>query len=81
MIPKNLTGQDLIKRLAVLGYEVVRQKASHIRIKTNQNGSHSETIPNHKPLREGTINSILKNISKHFDLAKPDLEKLLFGGK
>lgn len=79
MIPKNITGQDLIKKLLVLGYYEVRQKGSHIRIKTTQNGSHSETIPNHKPLREGTVNKILNNISKHFGITKLALEQLLFG--
>lgn len=62
MIPKNITGQDLVKRLAIL-YSVVHQKGSHIRIKTVRNGNHLETIPNHKPLKEGTANKISKNIS------------------
>lgn len=78
MIPKNLTGQDLIKRLAQFGYIAVRQNGSHIRIKTSLNGTHSETIPNHKPLREGTVNKILKNIADHLEISKLDLEKLLF---
>lgn len=79
MIPKNLTGQDLIKKLMLFGYQVVRQKGSHIRIKTVQNGVHSETIPNHKPLREGTVNKILKNISDHLEISKQELEEILFG--
>ncbi|WP_229213734.1 type II toxin-antitoxin system HicA family toxin [Dyadobacter psychrotolerans] len=81
MIPKNLSGPELLKILAPFGYEVVRQKGSHIRIKTNRNGSHSETIPNHKPLREGTLHKILKNIADHFGMKKQDLEKLLFDNK
>ncbi|GLU55728.1 type II toxin-antitoxin system HicA family toxin [Dyadobacter frigoris] len=78
MIPKNLTGQDLIKRLAQFGYVAVRQNGSHIRIRTNRNGAHSETIPNHKPLREGTVNKILKSIADHLEISKLYLEKLLF---
>jgi predicted RNA binding protein YcfA (HicA-like mRNA interferase family) len=81
MIPKNITGLDLIKRLAQLEYIVVRQNGSHIRIKTLRNGAHSETIPNHKPLREGTVNKILKNIADHFKISKQALEEILFQGK
>lgn len=76
MIPKNITGQDLVKRLAILGYSVVRQKGSDIRIKTVRNANHLETIPNHKPLKEGTANKILKNNSDHFGMTKQELETL-----
>lgn len=78
MIPKNITGQELIKRLARFGYVPIRQSGSHIRVKTNRNGIHSETIPNHKPLREGTVNKILRGIADHLEISKQDLEKLLF---
>ena len=79
MIPKNLTGQELVKKLRAYGYEPIRQKGSHIRIQTNEKGRHSETIPNHKPLREGTVKSILRNIAKHLDMHTEELEKQLFG--
>lgn len=78
MISKDLTGEELIKKLRVLGYEKIRQKGSHIRVQTMKNGRHSETIPNHKPLREGTLKSILKNIAGHFDLTLEELENKLF---
>jgi len=32
MIPKDLTGKELIKLLRQFGYEVVRQNGSHVRI-------------------------------------------------
>jgi hypothetical protein len=34
-----------------LGYRVTRQKGSHIRFMTFENGEHHVTIPNHDPLR------------------------------
>jgi len=78
IIPKDITGHQLIKALRKLGYESIRQSGSYIRIQTLQNGKHSETIPNHKPMREGTVKSILKNIAKHFDITIENLEELLF---
>jgi predicted RNA binding protein YcfA (HicA-like mRNA interferase family) len=78
MIPKDLTGKELIKLLRQLGYEIVRQSGSHIRIQTNKNGKHSETIPNHSPLKQGTLRQILKNIAAHFEISLEELEKKLF---
>ncbi len=77
-IPRNLTGLDLIKLLKSLGYEVVRQTGSHIRIQTTQNGQHHETLPRHDPIKVGTLNNILKNIAEHFDLTKEELANKLF---
>ncbi len=58
-LPRNLSGFDLVKRLKVLGYEVSHQTGSHIRLTTQENGEHHVTIPAHKPLKIGTLNSIL----------------------
>jgi len=72
-LPKDLTGSDLIKLLATLGYEVTRQAGSHIRLTTRENGTHHITVPNHKPLKIGTLSGILKDIGHHFNLSKEDV--------
>ncbi len=37
-----------------MGYEIVRQKGSHIRLSKNtENGIHNITIPNHEELAKG----------------------------
>ena len=77
-LPKNLTGAELIKKLGMYGYEITRQKGSHIRIKTVENGVHSETIPNHNPLKIGTLSKILKNIAEHLNISKDELIQELF---
>ena len=78
-IPRGLTGLELIKLLKPFGYEVIRQTGSHIRIQTHQHGEHYETIPQHDPIKIGTLNNILKNIAEHFGLTKEELAKQLFG--
>lgn len=78
MIPKDLAGKELIKLLRQFGYEVVRQNGSHVRIQTNEKGRHSETIPNHNPLKAGTLRQILKNIASHFEISLDELEDRLF---
>jgi predicted RNA binding protein YcfA (HicA-like mRNA interferase family) len=76
--PRDITAKDLIKVLKPFGYEVIRQKRSHIRIKTEINGVHQETIPNHQPIKIGTLNAILNNIAEHFDMTREELIEQLF---
>lgn len=71
--PRNLSGKDLIKLLSKLGYEKTRQVGSHIRLTTSQKGTHHVTIPNHKPLKLGTLSSILKDIGHHFGTTKEEV--------
>lgn len=73
-IPRNLSGADLGKSLRKLGYERVRQDGSHIRLSTDVNGQHHVTVPNHSPLRVGTLSAILKAVAHHHKLT---LEALL----
>ena len=77
-IPRDVTANDLLKVLKLFGYEIVRQKGSHIRIKTELNGEHYETIPNHKPIKIGTLSGILNNIAEHFDMTKEELMEQIF---
>lgn len=54
-IPRDLNGRDLARALGRLCYEVTRQTGSHIRLTTSRGGTHHVTIPDHRPLRVGTL--------------------------
>lgn len=77
-IPRDLSGQDLIKYLKPYGYIVTRQTGGHIRLTTEQNGQHHVTIPNHDPLKIGTLSSIIADIAQHFNKTKEELFRQLF---
>jgi predicted RNA binding protein YcfA (HicA-like mRNA interferase family) len=77
-IPRNLSGKDLIKKLKKLGYKQTRQVGSHIRLTTEEKGIHHITIPEHNPLKIGTLSSILKDIAAHFEITKEELIDQLF---
>jgi predicted RNA binding protein YcfA (HicA-like mRNA interferase family) len=62
----------------VLGYRIERQTGSHIRLTTTKNGEHHITIPNHSPIKVGTLNAILKDIANHFETTREDLIDQLF---
>ena len=77
-LPRNLNAKDLIKSAEKLGYVATRQVGSHIRMTTQQNGQHHITIPNHNPIRIGTLSSILGDIAAHFKTSKEEMISLLF---
>jgi predicted RNA binding protein YcfA (HicA-like mRNA interferase family) len=77
-LPRNISGQELVKILTKLGYEKVQQKGSHIKVTTNTNGQHHLAIPNHSPIRTGTLNSILRQVSNHFGKTKEEIIQILF---
>ena len=73
-IPRQLSGQDVARVLGVLGYERVRQDGSHIRLTTQVNGAHHVTVPNHKPLKIGTLlGGVLKPVAAHHRLTVEEL--------
>ncbi len=78
-LPRDITGQELIKSLKPLGYKVVRQVGSHIRLTTLQNGEHHITVPDHDPVRPGTLSGILGDIADHFNKSKEEILYLLWG--
>ena len=66
-MPKKLpviSGKKLISLLTEMGYRVVRQRGSHVRLeKSTEAGMHKITIPNHDPIAKGTLNDILTKVS------------------
>jgi len=77
-LPRNIDAQQLIKALQKYGYQPSRQAGSHLRLTTQQNGQHHITIPNHDPLRIGTLNTILTEVAQHLEISKQELIERLF---
>ena len=77
-IPRDLSAQQLIKALKKLGYVQTRQVGSHIRLTYESEGkSNHITIPNHNPIKVGTLNNILNDLSLQLRIPKDQLiEKL-----
>jgi len=76
-LPRDVSGPDLVQALRKLGYQTTRQKGSHIRITTEKQGQHHEVIPNHSPIKTGTLHGILKNIAVHHRMTVEQLIQLL----
>ena len=77
-IPRDISGNELAKKLTSLGYEVTRQKGSHMRLTTLNRGEHHVTIPSHNPLRVGTLRAVLSSVAEHAGLSLNELVQQLF---
>ena len=78
-LPRNFSGADLAKRLGRLGYAVTRQTGSHLRLSTSERDQHHVTIPNHDPLKVGTLAGILNDVAAHLEISREELVQRLFG--
>lgn len=66
-MPKLYSAKELIKRLKRLGFTIVSQKGSHIKLRGLREGKlETAIVPNHKEIALGTLGSILKqaNVTK-----------------
>jgi predicted RNA binding protein YcfA (HicA-like mRNA interferase family) len=57
-LPRDISGPEAVKALKRLGFEVVRQEGSHIRM--SKGGAHV-TVPNHQQIVPKTLQSILRH--------------------
>ena len=63
-IPRDLSGAHLVKVLCRdWNYRVVHQEGSHIILQTDAPSHQRISVPNHNPLRVGTLNSIVRAVS------------------
>jgi predicted RNA binding protein YcfA (HicA-like mRNA interferase family) len=77
-LPRDLSGSELAQSLRKLGYSITRQTGSHLRLTTHEHGEHHLTIPQHTPLRIGTLSAILADVATHFEITREQLLVRLF---
>ncbi len=78
-LPRSVSGVELVRSLKRLGYEVTRQTGSHIRLTLQQPAQHHVTIPNHDPIKVGTLSAIIADVSAQLDIPRDELIQKLFG--
>ncbi len=60
-----------------MGYTVERQTGSHITLTSRVGVEYHVTVPNHRPIRIGTLQAILKDVAGHREITVQELlEKL-----
>jgi predicted RNA binding protein YcfA (HicA-like mRNA interferase family) len=73
-----ISGKQLIKMMHKLGYSIVKQRGSHIKLqKKTPAGIHSITVPQHDEIAKGTLIDILNKTSLWNQISKEELIELL----
>lgn len=77
-LPRDLSGRELAAALErTFGYKRVHQAGSHIILQVEVPRHHRLAVPDHRPLRIGTLNAILRAVSDSQGLSKDDVLRRL----
>ncbi|MBI4285906.1 MAG: type II toxin-antitoxin system HicA family toxin [Chloroflexi bacterium] len=73
-----VSGDDVVRLLRLLDYQVIRQRGSHIRLrKATSIGEHNITVPAHRVVAKGTLSDILSRVSLWNNIPVGELLKRL----
>ncbi len=76
-LPRDVSAERLIRALEQIGYEAVRQRGSHVRLRHSGPPPHAITVPMHNPLKTGTLHGILAEVATMRALTLKALLELL----
>ena len=78
-LPRDTGGKELAAILRKYGYQVTRQTGSHMQLTSSFKGTiHHLTIPDHQPLRIGTLSKIVGDVASYLEMEKQELLEKLF---
>jgi len=76
-LPRGVSADRVIRALEHLGYGVIRQKGSHLRLRHEGPPVHAITVPMHNPLKTGTLHAILSEVSQKRSITIESIADLL----
>jgi predicted RNA binding protein YcfA (HicA-like mRNA interferase family) len=77
-LPRDLSGRQLVQLLCgSCGYRNVHQVGSHIILETETPKHQRLSVPDHRPLRTGTLNAILRAVAAHKGVSREEILRLL----
>ena len=77
-VPRDLSGAQQVKVLCRdRNYRVMHQEGSHIILQTDAPPHQRISVPNHNPIRVGTLNSIVRAVSAHKGVERQQLLEAL----
>jgi len=63
-----VSGRQVVRALERVGYRVVRQRGSHIRLRDESDPNHLPvTVPDHRTLKPGLLRQILRDANLTID--------------
>lgn len=72
-----MSGKDIVKILENFNFIVIKQTGSHIKLRRIINRQkQTATVPNHKPIRKGTLKDIYNQALRYVD--EEELKKYFY---
>jgi predicted RNA binding protein YcfA (HicA-like mRNA interferase family) len=73
-LPRDLAGRALVEALCKhWDYRIVHQAGSHIILQTETPGHQRISVPDHSPLRIGTLNAILRLVAERKQVSREEI--------
>ena len=76
-LPRGVSADRVIRALERLGYAVIRQRGSHVRLRHEGPPAHTITVPLHNPLKTGTLHGILSEVAETRSITIESIADLL----
>jgi len=76
-MPRGVSGERLVRALEQMGYSVVRQKGSHVRLRHEGPPVHLITIPLHQAIKTGTLHGIVSEVARARSVGIDSIAQLL----
>jgi predicted RNA binding protein YcfA (HicA-like mRNA interferase family) len=76
-LPRGMSADRVIRALVRLGYEVIRQRGSHVRLRHDGPPVHTITVPLHDPLKVGTLHAIFSEVALMRSISIESISDLL----
>lgn len=78
-LPRDASGRQVMAALErSFGYRVVHREGSHAILQTDSPRPHRLSVPDHKVLRIGTLNAILRAVARAQGMSKQEVADKLF---
>lgn len=77
-LPRDVSGEALIRRLRRYGYATARQTGSHVILKHIDDGEHALTIPRHRTIKVGLLGSIVSDAARQLGRERDEFSEELF---
>ena len=68
-----VSGRDVVKALAKIGYQFDRQRGSHMILRQSVNPFRRLVVPDHKEVAQGTLRAIIREVG----LSVAEFQRLL----
>ncbi len=76
-LPRNVSGAALVSAFERVGYSLIRQRGSHMRMHHPGPPRHLITVPGHRPMRVGTLHALITEVAQMRGLSVDEIIALL----